>query len=487
MMIITLVYILNGRMWIEYSAEFIASWLVIIAPILTTTAGAVATYSFVHYTQNHELRNLVTVFMALDVVLLSFLFLITHPSFESWAPLFADRQRNRSIAIAIGLAIMPGVLLGSFAGQAPVSKRNRNLYTVWGGIIMPILSLWFFLSPQPVFISTDPSGGLKGLTPIAILFVLVIGVSWVISFFRYAREWYNTRNRVAFSSAIALVTWLSALILVSVLTSPFQVAELIWFSLVIEGFVLIGISMIITSVIDPHRALEDLVTTRTKELQLSQRESEFYLDMWSHKVGNLLQGLLTYLEILKDAVKDAIEDDVHEVALRLTNEAILVNRQVTNLSRIKKESEQFIKKVQLLKYIDLGIKNASELVPHVQIEADVHVHENAMVMADELLDLVFTSIVLRAIGECPTDILDISIHTESIDQIILVEIEYSGKPIDTTLLYYDFDTVSPSRSIGLEFFTIHMLLHRYDSQLEYVRDDGVMKNILKLWFKTSKL
>ena len=138
---------------------------------------------------------------------------------------------------------------------------------------------------------TAESGGLEGLTPIALVLVLIIAVTMLVSFLKYAYDWIKTRDRVIMISCLALGFWLYAEIIIVLLENPYQLAEVVWLGAFTTGFVVIAFGMSVSAVFEPRKILEETVEHRTQELRDSKAESEFYLGMWTHKMGNILQAM----------------------------------------------------------------------------------------------------------------------------------------------------------------------------------------------------
>ncbi|MBA7562445.1 hypothetical protein ES708_04097 [subsurface metagenome] len=140
---------------------------------------------------------------------------------------------------------------------------------------------------------------------------------------------------------LALILWITGTVFIIVLWDPLQIAELLWMTTIIAGFLLIATVQFVTSIIHPHKLLESQVFQRTQELNQSKRESDFYLSMWTHKLGNFLQGMVTYLDILEHASQNSEDDSkTRAVARDLSREAIIVNQQVTDLMRIRERQHQ---------------------------------------------------------------------------------------------------------------------------------------------------
>ena len=62
------------------------------------------------------------------------------------------------------MVVIPTIILGSFTGEMKPSRPSVLLLIVWGGLIMPIVSLVLFLSPNALFnmVTAEGEGGIQG-------------------------------------------------------------------------------------------------------------------------------------------------------------------------------------------------------------------------------------------------------------------------------------------------------------------------------------
>lgn len=288
LIILTIVAILifSEEVWVIVPVYQMSIWIIFASVFMAMIGGVVATYSFVAYMQKPETRHIVLGLLGFDIIFIAFAFLFTHPSSELWIPFFPDRQRNRSIVIIFGMALIPSVLSGAFRGEVPILKEKSWLIVLWGGIIVPAFVFWFSLNPVPVLVSTDTSeaGGLFSATALGAAMLAIVFVSFVISFVRYLIQWFRSGDRIILGSGLSLIIWIISLVLLGILNDPLLTLEIVWYTLAGSGFLILALTMIVTAIIEPHKALNELVAERTQQLEMSEKESEFYLDLWSHKI-----------------------------------------------------------------------------------------------------------------------------------------------------------------------------------------------------------
>jgi len=475
----------SGYAWIILPLPIFSFWLTLLAFVLAVVAGTVGTYSLVSFTQTREIRSLMLFLMGIDIIIWSFLFLATHPSSAEWSILFASRDRNRTLGMGLVLIIVPPILIGSFSGEARSSRFSSVLLIIWAMIITPIISLWFFFSPEPVFLMTSPEGGLEGLTPTGMIISLGYLFSQIVAILRFTQRWWKTRDTLDLTLLLALTHWITGTFFIIILWDPFQIAELLWLGTIITGYLLIAAVLFVTTIIDPHRALETLVEERTSELELSNKESEYYLNMWTHKMGNILQGMVTYLDVLEVATQDSTDDRQTRSAARdLSREAILVNQQVLQLTQIKESFHQDLQAVNVRSALEHAISKATEILGDDAFKIQFVVDESVFVKGDDLLELVFLNIITYTVKNKVDEKISLDISLRESDSSIEVFVRSRGKALPREV--EDFligDSLIGSTSLDLNIFTIKLLIDRYRGRILCLRDDSSLETTCAFEFQ----
>ena len=484
---IVILMIASQSAWTILETNEFTFWLNILTPTLAVSASGVAIYSFVSYLQNREIRNLMLIMIAINIILWVFLYLLTHPASVDWSPYLVDqsRDRNRTIVILLGVTFPPSIILGLLSKKTKTTKISSILLVLWGIVLMPLIYLWALLSADVTFIVTLPEGGISGITPLGWLAVIFIAFSTIIATIGYVEQWLSTRDPIDLSIMLALFLWLLAVILVIVLWDPFQVAELVWYACLICGFALISTAQIISSVIQPYRDLETIVEKRTNELEQSQLESDFYLNMWTHKMGNLLQGMVTYLEILEYAKQNSVEDqETRHVASKLSAEARLVNHQVLQLMRVKESYHQELDQVELTNSISRSISTALSFFDD-GVTFDFTSDQIYFMKADDLIELLFLSIIIFLAKSRMNDDLCISISIIPKADVLEVSIGSEGRTHSQNVQeFLDHSDVPNDITIDLELYTIRLMMKRYGGTITHHYDSSNETNNYVLEFKT---
>ncbi|MCK4566782.1 MAG: hypothetical protein KAU48_05675, partial [Candidatus Thorarchaeota archaeon] len=447
--------------------------------IFAAIAGVVATYSLVYYLQEHHFRELNLLFLGINVIILSFLYMATHPAFSAWSSFFVSRERNQTILSLLGLAMIPGVLSGTLtAGQ--ITKGQRTISIIWGGIILPSLALVFFFIPTPLFMTYMPG---VGITFYGIALVFAVSVSFLAALAKYLRAWKQERNRIDLASALALLLWFWPIVLFAIQTESYQASEIVSFLGMIMGFLLLGIAMVTVSVAEPYRILEVIVAERTKQLELSRQESEYYLNMWSHEIGNLLQSMLTYVEIMADGFENKmLKANTRDAALELSKKIKFILGQVAKLTRIKEGFKTQPKPVELIQVLNQAVRTIREMGEEREFSLTIpSMDRETWMLADDLGELIFVNIIIHFIENGLTENPTILVNVEDSPLGLAVHIKSEGRELPRDVQESLIEDLNPSKTaLGLGLFTVRLLMEHYGGSIEYHRFKETSENLFVL-------
>jgi hypothetical protein len=483
-LLIQLFVLMSGLAWVYLDPAQFSFWMLVFVAMLAIVAGVVATYSFVQYTQEGSLRSFVITMLGANVILLAFLYLLTHPV-TTWS-VFSGRERNITIVATLGFLVAPGVLGGSLVGHRPLTRRARNIVLLWGLVIQPAVALTFLFSPEPVFVLTGQ--GPANLSFAGWTISIVFGVSTTVSLVRYIQEWLRTRESITLASALALVLWILSFMIYLAIDSPIQVAELLWFSGVADGFVLLAVTMIMTSIIEPHRALESVVKERTAQLEESRKETEFYLRLWTHKIGNLLQGITTYLDLIElEAEKFPSLSRLQKLASDLVVESTTVNRQVEKLIRIKAKGTSVTWPVNIthaLADLDMQLRETQD--SGIVLTQLSNIDHELQVLADDLIEIAFSNLIALCMKQRRDNGKKTSVRIkESKDSIQVFLSPCSSQAISEI---EDWSVHNPSLKnsvVDLDLFMTWLIMQRYDGSIGHRLNPHSKVEELVLTFKRA--
>ncbi|MFW9847949.1 MAG: hypothetical protein ACFFF4_02350 [Candidatus Thorarchaeota archaeon] len=468
---------ISGIAWDLLDRTVFSIWMILISFLIAVSAGGVGTYSFVSFVKTHEMRSFMLILLGANFILWTFLFLVTHPGSLDWSE-FADRDRNRTLVTTFVLLIVPCILLGSFSGTVKLSRPSTRLLILWGAVILPVVSFALFYSPEPLFMMTSQDGGVEGLTPIGMVISFGYLIAQIIAMIRFAVLWFRTRDTLDLALFLALCHWIVGALFAIILWDPLQVAELLWMSTILSGFLLIAVIQFITSILQPHKELEQLVDQRTKELEASNRESEYYLKMWTHKMGNILQGMVTYLDVLEHTESGSQTDTSTRSAARgLSHEAILVNQQVIQLTQIKESLVKELSAIDAHASIQSAIKSGLNLLGENSFKVEIENTSPFLVKSDSLLELVFLSAIIYDVKNKIDDALLLSITFSETKESRDISLTYRGKQLSKeSQIYLQGPDLVGSESLDLNHFTIKVLMHRYGGNIICNRNESSEEN-----------
>ncbi len=455
-------------MWQGLSPGLIVFWLTLNTVIGSLAAGIVLIYSLERYKQEQLFRDLLLVMMCITVIITGILYLITSPAFTDLSP-FVDRNRNRVIVLFEGLILSASPLLGSLVNETPIKQGERFRLILLNGFIGPILALYSLLTPVQFITMTSPELGPFEFRPEALALFIILVVLMVMSLIKSFKAYRANRVSVLLGISLLMALLIVGGVLVAMVVNPMSVLEISWHAAYVEGFVIIGISFMMDVVVDPFRALKTLVTKRTEELAESKRESEYYLNIWSHKVGNLLQEMQLHLELLNMA------SDLEEIrklsysSLMLVDDVEAINRQVRILSRIKGRQDENLFPVSMRDAIRTAIREIADVSGNIDPKitfAELE-HDN-LVLADELLVAVPFNIIMHIIRHQSVGNPKINVSLSESQDNLTVRIQYEGKQIPKDILAALQDTLDPSRTtLGLDIYAVKVLLKVYGGSFIY--------------------
>lgn len=453
-----------------------AFWLSILWPVQAILDSFIIFYSMVRYTMLREYRDLLLLFLSVNLLLVGFFYVLTNASSIVLSP-FADRDRNRTIVASIGFILGPSILLGSLKGTTEEHRTRAIASTVWGAFIVPFIEVAFMVSPEPVFITKPIGAGPLSLSPLSWIIMFITLPSLIVSVYKIAKAWIDEQNTMDLALFYAIILWCCAIVGFVVQTHPLQAMELIWYSFFMAGTLLIAIAGVMTAVVDPQRELTYLVERRTKELEESKQESEYYLNLWGHKIGNLLQAITIYLEMMEDRSESS-------PALELSRKTALINRQVSTLIEIKETIGQELVPVPLVPHVQ-RVQTQAEDMTRLMCTYDVTIPPDVTVIADRMLEFVFLNVISYICEENPKP--HIKITAEKHPTSVIVDIISPGTRVPSAIVESFVSELVPTRTtMSLDLFIVKILMERYDGQLLYSFNEDTQSNKFTLRFNRAQ-
>jgi light-regulated signal transduction histidine kinase (bacteriophytochrome) len=254
------------------------------------------------------------------------------------------------------------------------------------------------------------------------------------------------------------------------------------------GFSLLALSMMTTSVSEPHRGLAQVVRDRTGLLEQTKNESEFYLNIWSHEVGNVLQGIILFVEqVAMMDVPSAELPALAETARGLTERASETIRQVSELARIKEQDAK-------LDVIDLGAvvsESVQDLsVRFLEYPNSIQISRlegGLLVNADSLLGHLFTYMIRNILARSGDGGCHLRIIAYKKADLVCLEVRDDSRPLPEGAARFLTGEARPMHTeIGLDLFIVRNLMTRYRGRISTEQLESVGENLTVFMFNQTQ-
>jgi hypothetical protein len=224
---------------------------------------------------------------------------------------------------------------------------------------------------------------------------------------------------------------------------------------------------------DVTGALEALESEQLSELlsryKGEQEKSAFYLDLLSHDMGNIIQGILLGVEM---AAHEVSADPKAREALTIVNDEI--NRSMILLSETKlmvraNETKPRFLEIDLIDSIRQAILNIHEVYPKHDIDFDVRFpSESYIILAESIIKYAFFSTFRFIVDNSRTPNVRIAIEIMSHSKetsFATVEVSSSNAetPISEIESLFNWHSRNPSGGVGLPLARV--LLNRYNGSI----------------------
>lgn len=460
----------------ELNPHTFSTYLSVSVTLLTAFSLIICTYSLIFFLQEHKYRDLLFSLAALNVGIDSFLYWMSHPNSPFLRIIEVSEIKSDTLLIlGIGVFIF-AIVVNSIIGTRSVPVGLERITLIAGGLILPVAAISITAIEYQILMLQFNQALLNLLgDAILILLASILGISLILSL----RTW-GARNSFLDTSRIFLCFFIEIFLVLRLLqTQIYQAIELWAINTALAGFAIYAASTLILSIVEPHRALSEMVDARTRELEISRQESEFYLFMWGHDVGNTLQSIASYLELLPRMTSlDDPTSHLHRTATELTDKATDIVRLVNQLTQIRSKQSMKLQSTSLNRVLSESVETLrTQIVDrYFRIEYDDRLPQ-VNVMADELLyqtvgNLLYNRYEFNT-AEDPFVRTDFSVSGSK----VLIEVIDNGPPLPSDVHSSLFDEFRPSMtSIGLRLFIVRQLITRYHGSFEYERLERLGQN-----------
>jgi hypothetical protein len=461
------------------------SWLALVIVLLAGISAVVASHSVIFFLQEGKNDDLIYSICCIDVFILSFIYFISHEVNALALPIAPSKEKNVEIVAILALLVGLSVVFQVLYGRKDKSRRGEVLSYLSGFIIVPIIALIIILSPQPFFELSTSSGDLTSTG----IFILVVFLSFmIVGIVKNGKEWINTSHHSSLARVFACVLWIFSIIYFGVQTLSFQVTEIIGLGSMLAGFSFLAVSMVAVAIVEPHRSLKALVTERTAELSNSLLESEYYLNMWSHEVGNMLQGIVGVLDLLTFEISTSSNDELLSDSYDVIRRLAVSTKQVRMLAGMKALTEEKYYPIDIYGCVTEAVKKVRLIPGFDELDIRINFDNNVMwVMANEFLTMAIFNLISYITNRDPKFSNLLSIDIIKSESHADLKFTREGFSLTDELRESLFGSLQPQTTVlGLDLFSAKIVTQQFGGVLRYEQID-VYKNRFSLHIPTTRL
>jgi len=222
---------------------------------------------------------------------------------------------------------------------------------------------------------------------------------------------------------------------------------------------------------------EKILKKSEKKYKDAYNRAEFYKDVFAHDVSNILQGILSSIELCKLSLKNAqtqlslenlydmIEDQVHRGAKLVSN-----IRKISSISDI----ENTITPINVCNLIDISLDNIRNMFPKKKIVSQCNTkYDEINVKANSLLQDVLENILHNAVKHNRNSMIEIQVNVlkEVQDNINYIRLEFIdnglGIPDAQKLTIFQKGALESSsfNRLGLGLSLVKKLVESYQGKI----------------------
>jgi len=224
----------------------------------------------------------------------------------------------------------------------------------------------------------------------------------------------------------------------------------------------------------------DITDRRESEraLRVAKDRALLYLDLMGHDLTQQLQVILNSAALMKSAVDESNKESF----MKVIGDAV---RRCARIIEEAKATEQLLaipkRERRLDEAVELTIKALSKSSESITFETSID-SEDAIIEADDFLELLLSNILMNAIEHNPNDEKKVWVELKEDENGFIVSIADNGKGIPNTVKASLFDT--SRRFGGLGLHTAHYIVEKYDGSIEVhdrVEGDHTQGAEFRIW------
>lgn len=198
------------------------------------------------------------------------------------------------------------------------------------------------------------------------------------------------------------------------------------------------------------------------EIKRTRKQLEMYNSLLRHDISNRSQISLGCLELLRET---PLNEEQRKLVDKALGHLIYSQQLLQKLSIINKAGEKRIKKVNL----DKAIKRGIESYEHIAKEKGIKINydgKKAFVLANELLENVFSNLIENAINHADCKNIDIYVRENGDEYIITVKDDGEGVPDEIRDKLFEWGTKGKdSKGSGLGLHLVKIIVEGYGGRI----------------------
>jgi len=215
-----------------------------------------------------------------------------------------------------------------------------------------------------------------------------------------------------------------------------------------------------------------------KELRIAKDRALLYLDLMGHDLTQQLQVILNSAALMKSAVDESNKESF----MKVIGDAV---RRCARIIEEAKSTEQLLSTPSRERKLDEAIERTidalSKISEAITFETTIS-SRNAIVEADDFLELLLSNILMNAIEHNPFDYKTVWVSLKEEENGYRVAIADNGKGIPDPVKASLFDT--SRRFGGLGLHTAHYIVDKYHGRIEVhdrVEGDSTQGAEFRIW------
>ncbi len=229
--------------------------------------------------------------------------------------------------------------------------------------------------------------------------------------------------------------------------------------------------------ITERKMAENMLREAEKETRLAYNRAEFYKDLFAHDINNILQNLLSAIEINQERLqklKDVKEiQEINFLMKEQVNRGAKLVSNIRKLTQIEEQKFEF-QEVEGLSILKNSISFVEKSFRHRELNIHIDTHlEKFHLYANELLQEIYDNILINAVKYTQDDLVEIQIKIgkerkngktfiklEFIDNGIGIQDDIKGK-----IFQRSFTEVRSVSGMGLGLSLVKMIVNTFKGEI----------------------